>query len=74
MTANKLRQIVLRTPFRRVRITLQNGDPIDVGHPETIGITDALIVVNRGHDSIAVFEPEQVAAVEYVERKRARRE
>lgn len=63
MQVDRLRSLAHRSPFRPVRILLQNGDPIDVRHPENIHITDYVVFALLDPKTPILFEPESVIAV-----------
>ncbi len=74
MTLEKLKSLVFRRPFQPLRLVLDSGESYEVRHPESVIVAKAgCVVVDDAKDLIAVFEVDQVSAVEYRKASRARR-
>ncbi|MBI4612734.1 MAG: hypothetical protein HY720_03910 [Planctomycetes bacterium] len=72
MEVEALRQLVEQRPFRPIRIALHSGESFVVRHPENIGITPGMVLVDEPEAPL-FFEPGMVVSVELVRRDRAGR-
>lgn len=64
MRFETLRRLLLRKPFRPVRLTLDDGSKVVVRHPEAFMLSRMLCGVARDPEFPLLFEPEKVLALE----------
>ncbi len=70
MKFGTLHHLIRRRPFRPVRLTLDDGGRIVIRHPESIAVTWAICLVDRGRGDPLLFEPEKVLSLEYLRPER----
>lgn len=68
MKFETLHHLIHRRPFRPVRLTLDDGGKIVIRHPESIIVTWAMCLVDRGREYPLFFEPEKVLSLEFLRR------